>query len=103
MNLKGKMWIFGGYSSDYTKQISSVGECDLRREGTLSFHFEYGTCAVLDGNSQANEDPVGMLCFSEYSSSYYKSCYTFNGFTTGSAQSSNYPHRFTTLGKLEEG
>jgi len=67
---KGQMLIFGGADlmTDYTTQISQIGNCQMKRIGTLPFRFELGGCTNLN---EANGEFI-LLCFSR---DQKKSCY----------------------------
>jgi len=61
--LNGEYYVFGGnqrtpYTS-FTKQISKINDCRLKRVGDLPFDFEYGACGTYEVSS---EERV-MLCF----------------------------------------
>ena len=58
----GKMWIFGG-SGDYKRQLSSVGKCGLKSEGTLPFDLVWGAANTVDGFNGAQS---ALLCFDYY-------------------------------------
>ena len=55
----GKMWIFGG-SGTYMRQLSSVGKCGLKSEGTLPFDLNWGAANTVDGFNGAQ---LALLCF----------------------------------------
>ena len=57
--LMGKMWIFGG-DEDYSRQLSSVGKCGLKSEGTLPFDLYKGAANTVDGLNGAKS---ALLCF----------------------------------------
>ena len=57
--LMGKMWIFGG-DGDYSRQLSSVGKCGLKSEGTLPFDLKLGAANTVDGSDGAQS---ALLCF----------------------------------------
>ena len=63
--LNGEYYVFGGATyggadnSGFTKQISKINDCRLKRVGDLSFDFTYGACGTYDVSS---EERV-MLCF----------------------------------------
>lgn len=57
------MLIFGGdrgtgpiSQPDYSRQISKIGNCDMKRIGDLPFDFENGGCTNLNGE-------FVLLCF----------------------------------------
>ena len=63
--LMGKMWIFGGMGREgYKRQLSSVGKCGLKSEGTLPFDLYRGTANIVDGLNGAQS---ALLCFNEIS------------------------------------
>ena len=55
----GKMWIFGG-KGDNKRQLSSVGQCGLRSEGSLPFDLYMGAANTVDGFKDAQS---ALLCF----------------------------------------
>ena len=63
--LNGEYYVFGGATyggadnSGFTKQISKINDCRLKRVGDLPFDFTYGACGTYDVSS---EERV-MLCF----------------------------------------
>ena len=59
----GKMWIFGG-TGTYMRQLSSVGKCGLKSEGTLPFDLYGGAANTVDGFNGAQS---ALLCFNQYS------------------------------------
>ena len=61
--LMGKMWIFGG-KGDYKRQLSSVGKCGLKSEGSLPFDLYMGAANTVDGSNGAQ---TALLCFNERS------------------------------------
>ena len=63
------MWVFGG--TNKRRQLSSVRDCSLRREGKLPFDFYLGACNTI-GPSETAE--TALLCF-DYSTSPYTSCH----------------------------
>jgi len=70
---KGQMLIFGGGGfgvryPDYSKQISQIGNCEMKRIGTLPFNFAFGGCTNLN---EANGEFI-LLCFRE---NQRKSCF----------------------------
>ena len=59
----GKMWIFGG-TGTYMRQLSSVGKCGLKSEGTLPFDLDKGAANIVDGFNGAQS---ALLCFNYHS------------------------------------
>jgi len=66
------MLIFGGDTNsdvaDYSTQISQIGNCEMKRIGTLPFDFEGGGCTNLN---EANGEFI-LICFPNR---HEKSCY----------------------------
>ena len=60
--LRGKMWIFGGLESarGFKRQVSLVGDCNLRRQGTMPFDLYDGTANIFN-ESDGSESAI--LCF----------------------------------------
>ena len=60
--LANKMWIFGGMSgTSFTKQLSSVAQCHLKREGSLPFDLGDGAANTIEG---FQGDQSVLICFS---------------------------------------
>ena len=63
--LNGEYYVFGGEVKapypeyDFTRQISKVNDCRLKRVGDLPFEFVYGACGTFDVSSEQRV----MLCF----------------------------------------
>jgi len=95
--MAGKMWVFGG-TGVFSKQLSSVAQCHLKTEGKMPFDLDNGAANTVEG---FNGVQTTILCF--HNSSPYKSCYSFDGTNFETASSSNHPHRYTSLGKMNEG
>ena len=56
--MSGKMWVFGGYN--VKRQLSSVGQCHLKTEGSLPLDFIWGAANTFDGFNGAE---TALLCF----------------------------------------
>ena len=54
------MWVFGGRNNGYQRQLLTVGDCSLKKEGQLPFDFMLGAC---DTFNQPGEGEVALLCF----------------------------------------
>ena len=67
--LANKMWIFGGHTGGFKKQLSSVAQCHLKTEGTLSFELYAGAANTIEG---FHRDVSALICFH----SYNKECYS---------------------------
>ena len=66
-----KMYMFGGYK--YSKQISVVDKCQLKRVGDLLFYMFYGACAQRDNNQV-------LICFENFQNSETgKNCHSSTG------------------------
>jgi len=58
------IWDFGQpCNRDYTRQISLVESCRLRKTGSLPYDFEYGACNNFRTSSGSEK---ALLCFSDY-------------------------------------
>ena len=57
--LRGKMWIFGGVGV-FQRQLSLVGDCNLKREGTMPFDLYDGTANIFN---EFNGAESAILCF----------------------------------------
>ena len=62
--MRGKMWVFGGHNGRrqlyYNRQLLTVGDCSLKKEGQLPFDFLLGAC---DTFNQPGKGEVTLLCF----------------------------------------
>ena len=72
--LSGKMWVFGGEEdkASFKRQLSSVGKCHLKTEGTLPFDLLLGAANTVDGFNGAE---TALLCFDE--TSPYNACNSY--------------------------
>ena len=68
--MSGKMFVFGGYDI-FARQVSSVGQCHLKIEGTLPFDLWDGAANKVDGFNGAE---TALLCFDGTS---YNACYSY--------------------------
>ena len=59
--MSGKMWVFGGHK--VKRQLSSVGQCHLKTEGSLPLDFIWGAANTFDGFNGAE---TALLCFGGY-------------------------------------
>ena len=66
------MWVIGG-SGDFARQVSSVGQCHLKTEGTLPFDLDGGAANIVDGFNGAE---TALLCF-DYGTSPYNACNSY--------------------------
>ena len=91
VTFQNQHYVYGGWG-DYTRQISQIDGCRLRRIGDLPFDHYYAACA-------ATSDDQIYLCFNGASSSDYKKCRYAAGpegpFTDVTL--SNYEHRHTRI------
>jgi len=111
--LNGEYYVFGGNQrtpyTDFTKQISKINDCRLKRVGDLPFDFEYGACGTYEVSS---EERV-MLCFdmneqrkcrrySEFrlGDSPLTPLFSYSGFDFDTHPDSAWPHTHTTLGNV---
>ena len=69
--MSGKMWVFGGYEN-FKRQVSSVGQCHLKIEGTLPFDLSWGAANIVDGFNGAE---TALLCFDD--TSPYNACNSY--------------------------
>ena len=69
--MSGKMWVFGG-ENDFKRQLSSVGQCHLKTEGTLPFDLVDGAANTVDGFNGAE---TALLCFDN--TSPYNACNSY--------------------------
>ena len=72
--LSGKMWVFGGEEdkASFKRQLSSVGKCHLKTEGSLPFDLYAGAANTVD---EINGAETALLCFDE--TSPYNACYSY--------------------------
>lgn len=68
--LSGKMLLIGG-TDDFARQVSSVGLCNLKTEGTLPFDLFAGAANTVDGVNGAES---ALLCFDFDSTN---ACYSY--------------------------
>ena len=66
------MLIFGGMD-EYTKNLASVGACELQNIGSLPFDLTYGACEKISGYSKKE---TAVLCF--HDKHPYKTCHRLN-------------------------
>ena len=64
----GKLLIFGGYSSDFNRQISEINNCKLQLKGQLPFISSTPACTVLEEGGR----PYVLICFGDVDG---KSCH----------------------------
>ena len=69
--MSGQMWVFGG-EGNFKRQLSSVGQCHLKIEGTLPFDLNEGAANIVDGFNGAE---TALLCFD--STSPYNACNSY--------------------------
>ena len=68
------MWVFGGYGRGYSRQLLTVGDCSLKKEGQLPFDFVLGAC---DTFNQPEAGETALLCFSQTNyNTNYRDCNT---------------------------
>ena len=58
--LADKMWIFGGVRGTFLKQLSSVAQCHLKTEGSLSFELYSGAANTIEG---FHGEESALICF----------------------------------------
>ena len=69
--MSGQMWVFGG-AGEFKRQLSSVGQCHLKTEGTLPFDLDFGAANIVDGFNGAE---TALLCFDH--TSPYNACNSY--------------------------